>query len=109
MVNVYDFDVDGAKERLDILVFDAPNRDWLSFVVHNRREGRSADCMADIICGPVANDDVFETVALYEAGIIGESAAIERFKVKDLFDQVLFCNERALGFLSFVEAREIEV
>ena len=56
-----------------------------------------------------SNDDVFETVALYEAGIIGEDAAIERFKVKDLFDQVLFCNERALGYLSFVGAREIGV
>ena len=49
----------------------------------------------------MANDDVFQTVALYEDGVITEEEAIRRFKVKELFDQYLFCNEKALEYLKF--------
>lgn len=108
-VNIYDIDVPDARMKLDILEFPEPNADWLRFVTHNRREGRDPSCKADLIIGPVANDDVFETVALFESGLISESEAIERFKVKKLFDQVLFCNERALSFLTFVDDQPIEV
>ena len=108
-VNVYEIDADEARKKLEILEFCAPDEGWLRFVVHNRREGRSPSCTADMIIGPVVNDDVFETVALFEAGFIDERAAIERFKVKELFNQVLFCNERALSLLFFVNSTEIEV
>lgn len=108
-VNVYEADPDEIRRRLNVMQFSSPDADWLRFVVHNRREGRDPSCAADVIIGPVANDDVFETVALYESGIIDEAAAIERFKVKSLYDQVLFCNEQSLSLLSFVEARTEDV
>lgn len=108
-VNIYDIDVSEARMKLDVLEFPKPDADWLRFVTRNRREGRDPSCKADLIIGPVANDDVFETVALFESGLISESEAIERFKVKELFDQVLFCNERALSLLAFVGYRQIEV
>ena len=101
VVNVYDYDELTARETCEFLLFRAPDKDWLEFVVHNRSNGRSPDCPADIIVGPVANDDVFATVALYESGLISEHEALQRFKVKDLFNQVLFCNEKALSFLRF--------
>ena len=109
IVNVYEIDAAKARQTLDIMEFEGPNKDWLHFVVHNRREGRDPNCTPDIIIGPVANDDVFETVALFESGLVSEEEAIARFKVKELFDQVLFCNENALSQLLFVEARTIEV
>lgn len=108
-VNRYEFDEEQAKEALRILVFSQPDASWLEFVVDNRRHGRSADCKADVIIGPVANDDVFEAVALYETGQIDEETAIKRFKVKELFNQVLFCNETALGYLVFKDSYVLEV
>ena len=108
-VNVYEIDAEEARKQLEILEFAAADVEWLRFVVHNRREGRDPRCHADMIIGPVANDDVFETVALYESGLIDEETAIARFKVKELFDQVLFCNEHALSMLSFVTSAVIEV
>ena len=108
-VNIFEIDVAKVRRELDIMEFEGPNNEWLHFVVHNRREGRDPNCTPDIIIGPVANDDVFETVALFESGLVSEEEAIARFKVKDLFDQVLFCNEHALSHLLFVEARTIEV
>ena len=108
-VSVFEFNLDEARKRLEILEFSTPDKNWLRFVVHNRKEGRDPHRKADIIVGPVANDDVFETVALYEAGLIDEDAAIKRFKVKQLFNQVLFCNEQALSLLSFIGSQRIEV
>lgn len=107
-VSVYWFD-EVAIDALETLKFPSPNRDWLEFVVHNRREGRDPSLAVDLVVGPVANDDVFQTVALYEDGVITEEEAIRRFKVKELFDQFLFCNEKALGHLAFETSYEIAV
>ena len=89
---------------MQTLRFDGPDEAWLAFVVHNRRKGRDSACRADLIIGPVANDDVFQTVALYEAGQIDAEAAIKRFKIKTLFNQYLFVNEKALGYLTFEQS-----
>lgn len=62
---------------------------------------------ANIIIGPVANDNVFRTIDMFEAGDLTESEAIERFKVNELFDQYLFCNEKALEALRFVRSYEV--
>ena len=57
--------------------------------------------------GPVANDNVFRTIDLFEAGDLTEAEAIARFKVNELFDQYLFCTEKALGFLNHVGFCEV--
>lgn len=108
-VNSYYFDENAARSSLSFLEFECPNEEWLKFIVHNRQYGRSADITADIIIGPVANDDVFETVALFEAGQLSISEAINRFKVKELYTQILFCNMNALRFLSFEDAVEVDI
>lgn len=106
-VNVYWLD-ETALNGSQILRFEGPDSEWLHFVVHNRRHGRDPLLDVDVVIGPVANDDVFATVSLFESGEITENEAIERFKVKRLFDQVLFCNERALEALSFEKFYVIE-
>ena len=77
------------------------------FVVHNRREGRDPDLEVDVVIGPVADDNVFRTIDLLENGDLTEQEAVERFKVNELFDQYLFCNERVLGMLDFVTSYEV--
>ena len=108
IVNIYEFDEVAARAVLSILEFEGPDKEWLEFIVHNRRLGRDPACEADIIIGPVANDDVFETITLYEAGQIDAESALKRFKVKALFNQVLFCNMESLAFLAFETSMEIE-
>lgn len=100
IVNVYRFDETGIP-LLKTLTFSSPDKEWLEFVVHNRREGRDPSLGLDLVIGPVANDDVFQTVALYESGMVSLEDAIRRFKVKELFNQYLFCNEAALAHLTF--------
>jgi hypothetical protein len=107
-INAYEYDAAQAVNDLTIRQFGEPDKNWLNFVVANRRNGR-LDNSADIIIGPVANDDVFEVIALYEGGQIDADTAIKRFKVKRLFNQILFCNTHSLEYLRFKSAFTLEV
>jgi hypothetical protein len=106
-VNVYEFDEAAARQSIVFLEFAEPDSTWLEFVVHNRQKGRSSDPV-DIIIGPVANDDVFRTVTLFETNEIDEETAIKRFRIKRLFEQVLFCNIKALEFLTYKSSYTLE-
>jgi len=103
-VNTYEFNEEALE--LSTLVFDLPSEKWLDFVVYNRKFGRKENY--DLIIGPVANDDVFSVIALYEDGNLTKNEAIERFKVKSLYNQYLFCNEKALSSLTFMESYRLE-
>jgi hypothetical protein len=105
IVNIYEFN-DRVLE-LNTLIFDLPSEKWLDFVVYNRKFGRKEDY--DLIVGPVANDDVFSVIALYESGNLTKNETIERFKVKSLYNQYLFCNEKALSNLTFIESYKPDV
>jgi hypothetical protein len=58
----------------------------------------------DIIQGPVANDDVYPTILLYESGDLTTEEALNRLKSRKLFDQIALCTENALSLLTFKEA-----
>lgn len=107
-LNSYECDMERARRELRDLEFSEPNEEWLEFVVHNRKQGRDKALEVDIIIGPVANDDVFTTVTLYEQGQITARAALEMLKIKELFTQILFCNDKALERLTFESARTVE-
>ena len=108
IVNECSFDnalLDG--NLLKVLRFDSPDASWLEFVVHNRRYGRSADVDADVIIGPVANDNVFRTIDLLESGDLTKDEAIARFKVNRLYDQHLIATPKGLNFLRYENAYEV--
>ena len=99
-VSVFDFDIDSAESVLDILRFLVPDRFWLNFV-HQNRHGIYTGKTYDLIIGPVANDDVFATLIVYEQGILNVEQTIEALKVKELYSQFVFKTEKALSFLKF--------
>ena len=104
IVNCYKFNDD--LNNYSVLKFDAPDDKWLDFVVE-RRKGIALENKYDLIIGPVANDDVFGTIILYEAGQIDKESAIKRFKVKKLFNQIVFCNEFVLSKLEFIKSYKV--
>jgi hypothetical protein len=106
IVNCYEFYEDFNK--LSVLEFNSPDEEWLDFVVE-RREGIALREKYDLIIGPVANDDVFGTIILYEAGQLDKESAIKRLKVKKLYNQIVFCNESILNQLVFVKSYKVEV
>jgi hypothetical protein len=105
-VNCYEFNEDFNK--YSVLKFDAPDEKWLDFVVE-RRKGMALDKQYDLIIGQVANDDVFGTIILYEAGQLDKESAIKNFKVKKLYNQIVFCNELVLNDLIFIKSYKVEI
>ena len=99
-VSVYEFVDEHAPKNLNILRFNAPDEIWFDFVLQNRRKLYSGK-QYDLVVGPVANDDVFTTLQLFENGILSRAQAIDALKVKKLYDQYTFASERSISLLKF--------
>lgn len=98
---------DRILKECKVLYFDSPNKDWLEFVRKNRSERHESDY--DVVFGPVADDDVYRVINLYSSGDYTEKEALERLKVKKLYNQVAFVSEKALSYLSFRGAKTFSV
>lgn len=97
-VNIYDFDMEKAKDELSILSFDGPTEKWLDFVIANR-QGIMGRTGYDIVFGPVADDDVYRTLALYISGDFTKEETLRKLKIRKLYDQLALSTEKALGYL----------
>ena len=111
-VYVYDFD-DMDLSGLTVKRFaPAVDEEFARFVMANRQaRSRSADHNRDnrydIVLGPVANDNLYATISLYENGELSAEAAIVQLKTHVLFNQVSFHTQTAINNLKFVEAVEV--
>ena len=104
-VNIYNFD-ENALKNLKYLIFDSPTENWVDFVMNNRTQ-KGFEHEYDIVYGPVANDRVYASFALYEGGLIDKQTLISELKTYKLIDQYLFHTEKALEFIHFIDAEEI--
>lgn len=106
VVSVFEFDDTVLNNPLyNVRHFDGATAEWLDFVVANRRGELRHDY--DLIMGPVANDKLYATIALYENGILDAKAAIEQLNTHQLFDQLSFHTARACNLLNIVESFEV--
>ena len=104
-LNVYDYNPD-AETELSVLSFDKPDERWLDFVMENRMN-KDFNHSYDIVKGPVADDRVYASFALYEAGILGKDALISELKAYKLVNQTLLHSEASFKTISFIKAEEI--
>ena len=101
-VSVFNFDEEIAGQILDIQRFSAPDMLWLDFV-HQNRHAIYTGKLFDLVIGPVANDDVYATLIIYEQGILNAEQTIEALKIKKLYNQFVFKTEKALALLKFID------
>ncbi len=106
-VSVYEFDLDKALEELQIKRFESADEEWLNFVVRNRR-GDNSDSQADMHIGPVADDNVYQSIRLFETGAYDAEYTVKKLKTEVLHDQWAFHTEKILEYLTFVECKEIK-
>ena len=83
--------------------FSVPDAEWLRFVSRNRIEDKD-DSDADVVSGPVANDNTMPVLNLFFKGAYTESEALQRLLPQRLRDQFAFKTELAISCLSFKEA-----
>ena len=63
----------------------------------------------DIIEGGIANDKVFNTVELYQSGLIDKSTTLERLKYEKPNNQICFINQKVLdSVLKFESSYEVK-
>lgn len=106
-ISAYEFDFEAAFRGTEIRRFTNADRDWLDFVVANRR-GENTHCTADMIIGPVADDNVYRSIRLFEIGVLSAEETLNRLKTEILQDQWAFHTEKALSYLSFTGSKEIK-
>lgn len=101
VVNVYEIDEKNIK-NLSFLKFEKANEKWLDFVSANRN-GQQISTDYDLIIGPVANDNVYQTFILYSNRFYTKEQAIEVLKIKKLYNQYVFKTQKAFSIISFVK------
>jgi len=102
------FEIDDAVLNNSVyrtLHFNGATAEWLDFVVGNRKGEVKHDF--DLIMGPVANDKLYATIALYETGVLDAAAAIEQLNTYRLFDQLSFHSAKACKLMTFIESFEL--
>ena len=100
-VTVYEVDNNDIN-NIRLLNFDSPNKDWLDFVVKNRKGEYIAENW-DVISGPVADDQTAQVIDLYLDGLYDEEEAIKRFLNQKLKDQYTFKTLEAINLLKYKE------
>lgn len=93
------------KNQYHLKVFNDASVDWLDFIHTNRNSPLMHTY--DIVKGPVANDSLYQTLSLYESGILTKTETIQRLKVHVLFEKMSFHNATVLNELKFIEAYEL--
>lgn len=104
-INVYEYTENG---KLKILNFTEATEKWLDFVFENRYSNK-LNHTYDIIKGPVANDNLYVTLQLYENHILTKKQTIERLKVYKLANQISFHSNEALKCIKYFENEEAVV
>lgn len=106
-VSIYDFDIESAEKELAVKRFKSADKEWLMFVVNNRK-GIIVNNSIDMHIGPVADDNVYQSIRLFETGAYDAEYTVKRLKTELLHDQWTFHTDKVLQLLSFIGSKEIE-
>lgn len=94
------------KNNMKILAFDEMSDEWLDFVA-DCRDGKQHNY--DIVTGAMANDQVWNYVADYIAGILTREQFWVLAKFKYPTHQIAFCTAEALECLQYLESYEVKL
>lgn len=104
-INEYEYIED---EKLNILNFDIATEEWLDFVYANRFSNK-LNHEYDIIKGPVANDNLYATLLLFETRFYTKKETIEKLKAYKLSNQISFHTVNALKCIKYIKNEEVVV
>ena len=105
-VTVYDYTAEEA-EKLFVRHFYGPGKEWLEYVVMNRKNAYSGK-KYDIVTGPVANDSTMAVINDYMSGNINAETALLLLKPQKLTDQFAFLTWKGLSTLTCLEVEQYE-
>lgn len=101
-INIYEYNPD---PMLHSLSFHQMTEEWLDFIAFCRNGGTHD---YDIVEGPMANDEVYNYVADFLAGVITRTAFWELVKFRYPTHQICFHTSNSLQSLRFTSVREVK-
>lgn len=90
---------------LDILNFPTMTEDWLDFIVACRRGIAHSH---DIVIGAMANDQIYNYIDDFVAGILTREQFWVLAKFKHPTHQIVFCSQQALHTLTYLKSEEVQ-
>lgn len=108
-VNQYEFDIDQARKiaGLRYKIFEKYDLEWLDYVIDCRNGGK-IQSRYDVVEGGVANDNVIDTVELYENGDITAEQALGQLAYKKVNHQIAILNQTIIDkCLRFIGSEEV--
>ncbi|MBQ8066175.1 MAG: DUF3990 domain-containing protein [Prevotella sp.] len=107
-LNCYELNIDGIKAaNYRYKKFEKYDDAWLDFVLANRH-GKTPAAMLDMVEGGIANDRVFNTIELYDAGLITRQEALSRLAYEQPNSQMcILCQEIVDKYLTFITAKRL--
>ena len=107
ILNIYEFDIDGAQHKLNFKIFRDYSKEWLELVVNCRKDSLYIHGF-DIVQGKIANDDVGETVQAVLDGLMPFDFALQKLVFMPSNNQYCFCTEKSCACLGFIESVKLE-
>ncbi|MBR3551588.1 MAG: DUF3990 domain-containing protein [Bacteroidales bacterium] len=108
IVNVYEFDLQQARNAFSYKKFDNYDVEWLEYIVANRRGEYDGD-LYDIVEGGIANDRVIDTVEAYMSDMMPLETALRNLSMHRPNNQLCIRNQQVVDqFLTFVESYKIQ-
>lgn len=105
-LNVYNIDLENMKKLYIVKEFDSYNMEWLDFILQCRN-GSNVYLSYDIIIGGIADDQVYNTIELYEFDLITKDEALKRLKYHKPNNQICITNQEILD--KYLEFNRCEV
>lgn len=106
IVNVFELDYESVEQNYRIKIFKSYDKEWLHFIIRNR-EGQPVNDY-DVIIGGVANDKEFNTIELFQNGLISEEETLGRLKYEQPNWQMCIRKQEIWDkYLKYRESEEI--
>lgn len=106
IVSIFEFDETILDNPIyKVLRYNGPSEEWLNFVVRNRKGENAYNY--DYVMGPVANDQLYATISMYEKGTLTSEAAIVQLKTDTLFNQLSCHTDKAVANLRYIESIQV--
>ena len=100
-INKYEYNQDST---LKIKEFTLMTEEWLDFII-NSRSGKKHEY--DIVIGAMADDQVYNYITDLMNGVISRDAFWELAKFRYPTHQIVFCTEKSLKCIKFLDAEVI--
>ncbi len=100
VVTVYDISALAAG-ALAVKEFGGVSEEWFDAVIACRG-GSDVLAAYDVVVGPVADDNVYQTLRLFETGIYSKAEAMRRLLAERLFNQIVFKTPASLRVVRYV-------